>query len=174
MLSWQKDYLSAADATKHRGSGKEEKAECACNAAVMTTLANARELQNAIFAPASTKVQSTNVSLKAAARRRNCASTTWRNVHQCAAEGCGNKAEPCEHHEAKCANCGGAHVATSRKCPEKFPSRQKRASDTQNMRSSPPLMDFQTNEGTQASMESQEETDAAQLDVRQNRPPHTI
>jgi hypothetical protein len=43
--------------------------------------------------------------------------------HQCTAEGCGKRSEPCEHHTAKCASCGGPHMATSRSCPKKRSTR---------------------------------------------------
>jgi hypothetical protein len=90
--------------------------------------------------------------------------------HQCTTEGCGKKAEPCDHHVAKCANCGGAHVATSRRCPEKFSSRQKRANDLQGMRSSPPLMDTVSSKEDFPGKERQEGADTPQLNPGQNGP----
>jgi hypothetical protein len=47
--------------------------------------------------------------------------------HECNAEGCSKKTEPYKHYEAKCANCGGPHIATSRRCPKKRSTRQTRA-----------------------------------------------
>jgi hypothetical protein len=93
--------------------------------------------------------------------------------HQCVAEGCGKKVEPCEHQVAKCANCRGTHVATSRKCPERFSIRQRRTNDLQNMRSSPPMMDTESNKDHQ-SKESEGEMVGPQLDIEQNGPLHTI
>lgn len=90
--------------------------------------------------------------------------------HQCAVEGCNKKAEPCEHHAVKCANCGGPHVATSRKCPERFSSRRRREKDVQNMRSSPPLMDTEPSKENFAGKERQEETQTPLLDLEQNGP----
>jgi hypothetical protein len=43
--------------------------------------------------------------------------------HKCNAEGCSKKTEPYKHYEAKCANCGGPHMATSRRCPKKRSTR---------------------------------------------------
>jgi hypothetical protein len=60
--------------------------------------------------------------------------------HKCNAEGCSKKTEPCEHHEAKCANYGGPHMATSRRCPEKRSTRQTRVRQPKDIRSSPPTM----------------------------------
>lgn len=93
--------------------------------------------------------------------------------HLCVAEGCGKKEEPCEHHAAKCANCGGAHMATSRKCPERFESRQRRTNNPQDMRSSPPLMDNGSSKD-QPSKESKEETHTPQLDHERNGQRHPI
>lgn len=93
--------------------------------------------------------------------------------HQCVAEGCGKKAEPCEHHTAKCANCGGTHVAASRKCPEKFSIRQRRTNDLQNMRSSPPLMDTEPR-NNHLSKESQGAKQTPQHNLEQNGQLHPI
>lgn len=93
--------------------------------------------------------------------------------HQCMAEGCGKKAEPCEHHTAKCANCGGTHVATSRKCPEKFSIRQRRTNDLHDMRSSPPLMDTEPRKD-QLSKASQGTKQTPQHNLEQNGQLHPI
>jgi hypothetical protein len=61
--------------------------------------------------------------------------------HQCNAEGCGKKTEPCQQSVAKCANCEGPHMATSHSCPEKRSNRQTRVRNQDDMRSSPPTMD---------------------------------
>lgn len=76
------------------------------------------------------------------------------------------------HHcdiRAKCANCGGAHVATSRKCPKRVSSRQKSADDLQDMRSSPPLVETGSDKEDSSRMERQEEMDTQQLDLEQSR-----
>lgn len=93
--------------------------------------------------------------------------------HLCVAEGCGQKEEPCEHHAAKCANCGGAHMATSRKCPERFESRQRRTNNLHDIRSSPPLMDTGSSKD-QPSKESEEETHTPQPDHERNGQRHPI
>ena len=47
-----------------------------------------------------------------------CAENHPGSEHRCQAENCGKKSMPCEHKAAKCANCGGRHMATSPRCPE--------------------------------------------------------
>jgi hypothetical protein len=89
---------------------------------------------------------------------------------QCVAEDCGKKTEPCEHHAAKFANCRGTHVATSRKYPERFSIRRRRANDLQNMRSSPPMTDNESSKDHQ----SKKGVVGPQLDVEQNGPLHAI
>jgi hypothetical protein len=83
--------------------------------------------------------------------------------HQCTTEGCGKKAEPCDHHMAKCANCREAHVATSRRCPERFSSWQKRANDLRIMRSSPPVMDTGSSKDDYPGKESQQSAEGPHL-----------
>ena len=58
--------------------------------------------------------------------------------HRCAMAGCEKKLEPCDHDAAKCANCGGGHMATSRRCPERMARPQKNGKPSKDMRSSPP------------------------------------
>jgi hypothetical protein len=58
--------------------------------------------------------------------------------YQYAVEGCSKKLEPCEHHVAKCVNCKGPYPATSRRCPERWSSKQAHANMPTGMRSSPP------------------------------------
>jgi hypothetical protein len=70
-----------------------------------------------------------------------CAGEHTGSEHHCSAEGCGRRSEPCEHHMAKCANCDGPHMATSRKCPERKSHRQTRAPKPTEIRSSPPVME---------------------------------
>jgi hypothetical protein len=94
--------------------------------------------------------------------------------HQCAIEGCGKKAEPCDHHMAKCANCGEARVATSRRCPERFSNRQKHANSPREMRSSPPLMDIGPNKDDYPGKESYESAEGPQLNLEQNGPLQAI
>jgi hypothetical protein len=43
--------------------------------------------------------------------------------HEYNTEGYSKKTEPCKHYEAKCANCGGLYIATSRRCPKKRSTR---------------------------------------------------
>jgi hypothetical protein len=43
--------------------------------------------------------------------------------HKYNAEGYSKKIEPYKHHEAKCTNSGGPHIATSRRCPKKRSTR---------------------------------------------------
>lgn len=97
-----------------------------------------------------------------------CAGGHEGDKHHCAAEGCGKKSEPCEHHVAKCANCGGAHVATSRKCPERFPSRQTRERNPQEMRSSPPLAGTEPDREGFPSKGDQQEMDMPQNELGQS------
>lgn len=74
-----------------------------------------------------------------------CAGEHEGSKHRCAAAGCAKKSGSCDHKAAKCANCGGSHMAISRRCPERM-QRVEKQQQTQKqkpsteMRSSPPAM----------------------------------
>ena len=70
-----------------------------------------------------------------------CAGEHAGSEHHCDAEGCGKRSEPCQHHVAKCANCDGSHMATSRKCLERRSHRQTRATKPTEITSSPPALE---------------------------------
>jgi hypothetical protein len=70
-----------------------------------------------------------------------CAGKHEGSEHECTIESCGKRSEACEHYAAKCANCQGPHQATSKRCPERRASRQTRARERAEIRSSPPVME---------------------------------
>lgn len=70
-----------------------------------------------------------------------CAGEHEGRKHECIAESCSKRSGPCEHHAAKCANCGGPHPATSPRCPERRSSRQTRQQKVTEVRSSPPAIE---------------------------------
>lgn len=94
--------------------------------------------------------------------------------HQCTAEGCGKRAEPCEHHAIRCANCAGPHMATSRRCPEKRPVFQKKAQTPTEMRSSPPRMGTEPDSDDLPTERAQAGMDAAPSDPERSTPTHVI
>ena len=94
--------------------------------------------------------------------------------HKCSAEGCSKKTEPCEHHEAKCANCGGPHMATSRRCPEKRSTRQTRLRQQKDIRSSPPTMDTELDQDDLPTQGGQMEMDTTPSDSETTTPTDTI
>lgn len=65
-----------------------------------------------------------------AARCYVCADDHAGSEHRCQTESCGKKLMPCEHHAAKCTNCGGKHMATSPRCPEKWQKQQRRKNES--------------------------------------------
>lgn len=65
-------------------------------------------------------------------------------------------------------------MATSRKCPERFSSRQTPARNPHEMRSSPPSMDTESDQEDLSTTEGQEEMDVPQHDLEQNAPRHAI
>jgi hypothetical protein len=94
--------------------------------------------------------------------------------HKCNAEGCSKKREPCEHHEAKCANCGGPHMATSRRCPEKRSTRQTRVRQPKDIRSSPPTMSTELDQDDLPTQGGQMEMDTTPSDSETTTPTDTI
>lgn len=75
-----------------------------------------------------------------------CAGKHEGSEHECTVESCGKRTEPCEHYAAKCADCQRAHQATSKRCPERRASRQTRARERTEIRSSPPTMETEIEE----------------------------
>ena len=67
-----------------------------------------------------------------------CAGEHEGSKHGCTVGSCGKRSEPCEHQAAKCANCKGAHMATSLRCLEKW-SRTRRRKDRATETGSSPL-----------------------------------
>lgn len=94
--------------------------------------------------------------------------------HKCNAEGCSKKTEPCEHHAAKCANCEGPHMATSRRCPEKRSNRQTDVRKPTDMRSSPPTMDTELDEDDLPTQGGQMEMDATPPESERTTEPDAI
>lgn len=98
-----------------------------------------------------------------------CAGEHAGSQHHCSVEGCGRKSEPCEHHMAKCANCGGSHIATSRKCPEKRSHRQTRAPKTTEIRSSPPMMETEEERDELTAQEDEAEMEVKTTPIDQGQ-----
>ena len=73
-----------------------------------------------------------------------CAGKHEGSKHECSVESCRKRSEPCEHFAAKCANCQGPHQATSKRCPERRTSRRTRMPEQNEISSSPPRMDMET------------------------------
>jgi hypothetical protein len=94
--------------------------------------------------------------------------------YQCAVEGCGKKSEPCEHHVAKCVNCKGPHPATSRRCPERWSSKQAHANMSTGMRSSPPETRTQSEQDGPLIDEDPLETNISPPDLQRTTSPRTI
>jgi hypothetical protein len=94
--------------------------------------------------------------------------------YQCAVEGCGKKSEPCEHHVAKCVNCKGPHPATSRRCPERWSSKQAHANMPTGMRSSPPETRTQSEQDGPLIDEDPLETNISPPDLQRTTSPRTI
>jgi hypothetical protein len=85
-----------------------------------------------------------------AARCFVCAGEHEGGKHKCEIVGCNKKSEPCEHCVAKCTNCGGSHMATSLRCPEKRQA-QSRNKNIAGIQSSPPRQpDATTNQEPKA------------------------
>jgi hypothetical protein len=68
-----------------------------------------------------------------------CADQHEGSEHRCSINGCGKKATTCEHQAAKCANCGGSHMATSARCPERWQQSRNQKRTTAEVPSSPPV-----------------------------------
>jgi len=104
-----------------------------------------------------------------------CAGKHEGSKHECSVESCRKRSEPCEHFAAKCANCQGPHQATSKRCPERRTSRRTRMPEQNEISSSPPRMDMETEqddlpdsdgqEGIQASQTEPERADPVEVQV---------
>jgi hypothetical protein len=68
-----------------------------------------------------------------------CADQHKGSEHSYLVDRCGKKATACEHQAAKCANCGGSYIATSRRCPERGQQSQGQRGKISEMLSSPPI-----------------------------------
>ena len=104
-----------------------------------------------------------------------CAGKHEGSKHECSVESCRKRSEPCEHFAAKCANCQRPHQATSKRCPERRISRRTRRAEQNEISSSPPRTDMETEhddlpdsdgqEGMEASQTEPEKTDPAEVHV---------
>lgn len=99
-----------------------------------------------------------------------CAAEHEGSEHQCTAQDCGKKSEPCEHHPAKCANCGGQHVAASRKCPERWSKSARQAKETTELRSSPPILGPGQKQSERASREKSSKEDSTPTNPGETTP----
>jgi hypothetical protein len=74
-----------------------------------------------------------------AARCFICAGDHEGGKHKCEVAGCNKKSGLCEHCVAKCTNCGGSHMATSLRCPEKRQAQSRNKNkNIAGIQSSPP------------------------------------
>lgn len=103
-----------------------------------------------------------------------CAGEHEGSKHECVAEICTKRSGPCEHHAAKCANCGGPHPATSPRCPERRSSRQTRQQKVTEMRSSPPAMETAPEQDDSVIQEDQAEMEVTPTDSGQATVMHLI
>jgi hypothetical protein len=93
-----------------------------------------------------------------------CAGNHDGREHECTIESCSKRSEHCEHYAARCANCQGPHQATSKKCPDRRASRQTRARERTEIRSSPPMMETEMEQDDLPKGEDQAGIGATQTD----------
>jgi hypothetical protein len=103
-----------------------------------------------------------------------CAGEHEGDKHECTAENCSKRSGPCEHHEAKCANCGGQHPATSRRCPERRSRHQTRQQKVAEMRSSPPAMETATEQDGPSIQADRTEMEERSTDPDQITPVYVV
>jgi len=99
-----------------------------------------------------------------------CAGKHEGSKHECSVESCSKRAGPCEHYAAKCANCQGPHQATSKRCPERRTSRRTRMPEQNEISSSPPRMDMETEQDDSPDSDGQEGMEASQTEPEKADP----
>ena len=94
--------------------------------------------------------------------------------HKFNAEGYSKKTEPCKHYAARCANCEGPHMATSRRCPKTRSSRQTFMRKPIDIRSSPPTIDTELDQDDLPFQGGQTEMDATLFELERAMPTEAI
>jgi hypothetical protein len=66
-----------------------------------------------------------------------CAENHPGSEHRYQTESCGKRSMSCEHQAADCTNCGGRHMATSPRCPERWQQHKRRKNGSDGAAQSP-------------------------------------